>query len=125
MLLEKRLEYFIDLNKLDITIPLQVLSPGAFFPLARIFQNQSSRTYTPNGLLTVVSGTRSAFMLPKIGCTTNHLMLRRNFNVQSHPPKSLYEHWQIFKDIVNSNSVNSEWRSCVLYFLKKMGGENS
>jgi hypothetical protein len=119
MLLEKKLEYFIDLNKLDITIPLQVLSPGAFFPLARFFQNKSSRTYTPNGLLTVVSGTRSVFMLPKIGCATNHLMLRRNFNVPSQPPKSLYEHWQIFKDIVSSNHINSEWRSCVLFFSKK------
>lgn len=119
MLLEKKLEYFIDLKELDITIPLQVLSPGSFFPLARILQNQSSRTYTPNGLLTVVSGARSVFMLPKIGCTTNHLNLRRHYNVQPQPPKSLYEHWQIFKDINNSNSVNSDWRSCVLYFSKK------
>jgi hypothetical protein len=119
MLLEKKLEYYIDLNKLDVTIPLQVLSPGSFFPLARILQDKTGRTYTPNGLLTVVSGARSAFMLPKIGCATNHLMLKRHFNVQSYPPKSLYEHWQLFKDIVNSNGVDSDWRSCVLYFSKK------
>lgn len=119
MLLEKKLEYFIDLKELDITIPIKVLSPGSFFPLARILQNQSGRIYTPNGLLTVVSGARSVFMLPKIGCVTNHLTLRRNYNVQPQPPKSLYEHWQVFKDINNSHSTKNNWLSCVIYFSKK------
>src|SRR5579862_4309734 len=91
MLLEKKLEYYIDLKDLKTTIPWQVSTPGDFFPLARILLNQPSRIYTPNGLLTAVSGARSVFMLPKIGCATHHLMLKRNFNVKPHPPKSLYE----------------------------------
>lgn len=120
MLLEKQLEYFIDLKQLEMTIPVQVLSPGSFFPLARILQSHSSRTYTPNGLLTVVSGVRSVFMLPKIGCAINHLTLRRNYNVQPQPPKSLYDHWQLFKEIANSsNTVASDWRSCIVYFSEK------
>jgi hypothetical protein len=119
MLLEKKLEYFIDLKDLGITIPWKIYSPGAFFPLHRVLQSNSDRVYTPNGLLTAVSGTRSAFMLPKIGCLTNHLMLQRSFNVQSHPPKSLYEHWNIFKGIINSDISNCNWRSCVMYFSKK------
>ncbi len=119
MLLEKQLEYFIDLKQLEMSIPIQILSPGSFFPLLRILQTNSGRTYTPNGLLTVVSGSRSVFMLPKIGCTVNHLTLKRNYNVQPQPPKSLYEHWQLFKEISNSVSANNDWRSCILYFSKK------
>jgi hypothetical protein len=119
MLLEKKLEYYIDLKDLKITIPWQVLTPGSFFPLSRILQFQSNRNYAPNAILSVVSGARSVFMLPKIGCFTNHQMLRRDYAVQSSPPKFLYDHWHIFKEIVNSNLTKDPWRSCVIYFSKK------
>ena len=120
MLLEKSLEYYIDLKKLNISIPWQIYSPGSFFPLARFLKNKSNRTYCPNGLLTVVSGTRSVFMLPKIGSSPNHLTLRRHYNnVRPKPPKDLSEHWQVFKDIVNSTNSENSWRSCILYFSQK------
>jgi len=118
MLLENTLEYYIDLKELNVTIPWQILSPGAFFPLGRIFQSQSKRIYSPNCILSVVSGSRSVFMLPKIGCLTNHFSLQKNCNVQSPPPKSLYDHWMIFKEIIQNNK-HCNWRSCVLYFSKK------
>lgn len=119
LLLEKKLEYFIDLKELGISIPWQVSSPGSFFPLSRMLQSQPSRIYTPNGLLSAVSGARSVFMLPKIGCATNHLTLRRSYNVQPQPPKSLYDHWSLFKEITHNNHDDDAWRSCVLYFSKK------
>ncbi len=120
MLLEKTLEYYIDLKQINITIPWQIYSPGSFFPLARFLKNRSKRIYSPNGLLTVVSGTRSVFMLPKIGSSPNHLMLRRHYNnVRPKPPKDISEHWQVFKDIVYSNRHENDWRSCVLYFSQK------
>lgn len=119
MLLEKKLEYYIDLKDLGITIPWQVISPGAFFPLGRLLQNKSKRVYAPNGILTAVSGARSVFMLPKIGCMTNHLLLQRDYNVQSPPPKSLYDHWNIFKEIVSNHEELCDWRSCLIYFSKK------
>lgn len=119
MLLEKKLEYYIDLKDIGITIPWQVLSPGAFFPLGRILQNKSNRIYAPNGILTAVSGARSVFMLPKIGCQTNHFLLQRDYKVQSPPPKSLYDHWHIFKEIVDNDNAKCDWRSCLIYFSKK------
>jgi hypothetical protein len=119
MLLENTLEYFIDLPILNLTIPWKILSPGAFFPLGRIFQNQSStRTYASNSILSLVAGSRSVFMLPKIGCLTNHFSLQKNCNVQSLPPKSHYDHWTIFKEIIRNNK-DCNWRSCILYFSKK------
>jgi hypothetical protein len=119
MLLEKKLEYFINLKELGITVPWQILSPGSFFPLSNALQNKSKKIYTPNGILTAVSGTRSVFMLPKIGCLTNHQLLQRDYHVTSSPPKSLYDHWDIFKQINNSNASEAQWKSCVVYFSKK------
>jgi hypothetical protein len=119
MLLEKQLEYFIDLKHLGITIPWQVITPGSFFPLSCILLINSNRNYSPNGILTAVSGGRSVFMLPKIGCFTNHQMLQRDYNVQSPPPKLLYDHWNIFKEIINSNTTKKKWQSCVVYFSQK------
>lgn len=118
MLLENTLEYYIDMPKLNNTIPWQVLSPGAFFPLGRILQSKSHRVYSPNKLLSVVSGARSVFMLPKIGSEQNHILLQRDYNVTSPTPKSSYDHWSIFKEIVR-NTSDCEWRSCVLYFSKE------
>ncbi len=55
-------------------------------------------------------------MLPNVGCAIYHSNLRRDFNIQSPPPKSLYEHSGVFQEIVNSEVVNSDWRCCVMYF---------
>ena len=56
-------------------------------------------------------------MLPNIGCLTNHINLQRDFHIQSPPPKLLYEHWHIFKEIINYK--NCDWRSCLLFFSEK------
>lgn len=119
MVLDKSTELFIDLKNEGITIPWSISSPGAFFSFARILSKKSNRIYAPNGLLTETSGARSAFMLPNIGCATNHANLQRDFNVQNPPPKFLYDHWHVFKEICNSDVINNEWRSCLLYFSER------
>lgn len=116
MVLEKELEYFIDLKAERISIPWAIHSPGSFFSFGRNLSGTQSRIYAPNGVLTATSGARSVFMLPNIGCATNHINLERDFNIQHSPPKSLYEHWFIFKDLVNSNIIPCDWKSCLLYF---------
>lgn len=119
LLLDKKLEYFIDSKDLGITIPWVVASPGKFFPLARVLPNRSKRVYAPNGLLSVSSGVRSTFMLPNIGCQVNHSNLQCDFNIQLPPPKTLYDHWYVFKELINNPTINSDWRSCILYFSEK------
>lgn len=119
MVLDKELECFIDLKNKGITIPWLVYKPGKLFPFSRILNNKKARVYETYGLLTSTAGARSVFMLPNIGSNTNHQNLQRDFNVKSPAPKSLYEHWQIFKEIVNSEVVNSSWRCCVMYFAEK------
>lgn len=119
MVLEKKLEYFIDLKHKGITIPWLMYSPGDFFPFSTLLGSDSQHVYAPNGLLTVTSGARSAFMLPNIGCNTHHVNLKRDFNLNQQAPKSLYEHWSVFKEIVHSEAVGCAWRSCLIYFSEK------
>jgi hypothetical protein len=119
MVLEKQIESFIDLKNERITIPWLIYTPGKFFPFTRILSKKTNRIYAPNGLLSSAAGARSIFMLPNIGCATNHLNLQRDFNVKNSAPKSLYDHWAVFKEIINSEIVNSDWRCCVMYFSEK------
>lgn len=119
MILDKNLEFYVDLKSENVTIPWFLDSPGVFFPFTRILSNRNKRIYTPNAVLTICSGVRSTFMLANIGCLTNHINLQRDFNVQAPPAKSLYEHWNIFKEIIDSNIINCDWRSCVVYFSEK------
>ncbi|VVC75193.1 hypothetical protein AQUSIP_04800 [Aquicella siphonis] len=119
MVLEKQLEYFIDLRHKKITIPWLVYSPGHFFPFSTLLGCESDRIYAPNGLLTVTSGARSTFMLPNIGCNTHHANLKRDFNIQHLAPKTLYDHWFLFREIIRSQTLKCEWRSCLVYFSEK------
>lgn len=119
MVLEKQIESFIDLAKNKVTIPWIIYTPGKMFPLTRILHTRNNRIYSPNGLTSSVAGSRCSFMLPNIGSTTNHSNLQREFNVRKQPPKSLYDHWNIFKEIINCQSAHSDWRCCVMYFSEK------
>lgn len=119
MVLEKQLEYFIDLKHKNITIPWLVYSPGQFFPFSTILDCNSDHVYAPNGLLTVTSGARSTFMLPNIGCNTHHVNLKCDYNIQSMAPKTLYDHWTLFKNIIHSDVVKCDWKSCLMYFSEK------
>jgi hypothetical protein len=120
MVLEKEIEYFIDLKEDYITIPGVIYRPGNIFSFSRnLTKVPSEKNYTPNAIFNASSGARSVFMLPNIGCASQHSNLQRDFNVRSQPPKTLYEHWDIFRQIINSNVIPCDWRSCILYFGEK------
>jgi hypothetical protein len=119
MVLEKQIECFVNLKSNKITIPTFIYTPGKIFPLTRILNNKNNRIYAPYGLLCSTAGARSAFMLPNIGCSTNHVLLQRDFKIKTPAPKTLYDHWQIFKEIARSKIANSDWRCCVMYFSEK------
>jgi hypothetical protein len=119
MILEKNKESFVDLKGTGITIPRTLQSPGDIFPIGRIFNINSSRFYAPNGVLSGTAGARSVFLLPNIGCATSHINLQRDFNVKSSPVKLFGEHHQLFKEIINSNVIDCNWRFCLLYFSEK------
>ncbi len=116
MVMNKQLELFIDMKNEGITIPWLIYKPGMFFPFSTVLSIKNHRVYAPNGLLSSTAGARSVFMLPNIGCAINHSNLQRDLNTKNPPPRSLYEHWHIFKEIADNRS---DWRCCVMYFSEK------
>lgn len=118
MILEKACEFYSDLTDTEITSPKTIYRAGDFFPLSRFFTNHG-RQYAPNCILTGVSGARSVFLLPKIGCKEHHSHLQEAFNIKSPPAKSLYQHWELFSELANNEIVNSDWKSCLLFFSEK------
>lgn len=129
IVLEKQLEYFIDLQQEGIIIPWLVYKPGSFFPFSTIFEKKSQYCYSPNDVLIATAGIRSTFMLPNIGCATNHINLKREFNIKRPAPKNLYDHWFIFKDIINSKLIDVDWHLSILYFseiwIKKLRSDKA
>lgn len=119
MVLEKELEYFIELKDAGITVPWLIYKPGSFFPFSTILGKNNSRSYAPNTVLITTAGVRSVFMLPNIGCITNHSSLQRDFNVQKPAPKCLHDHWHVFKEVANSKIAKSEWRCSIIFFAEK------
>lgn len=119
MVLEKTMEWFVDLKAEQVSLPrVAMYYPGRIFPISRLL-SKNCRVFSPNGVLSCTAGARSVFMLPHISSTINHLNLQRDFKVQSSAPKSLYEHWNIFKEIANNDIVSCDWRCCVALFSEK------
>jgi len=120
MVLEKCFEFFIDMEDQKITLPDKIYRPGSFSSFTRNLKNSLLPfSFTSNKIHSTASGVRSTFILPNVGCFTNHKNLKRDLNINSPTPKFLYEHWKIFGEIANSQIVNSDWRACMVYFSKK------
>lgn len=116
MLLENTIEYSIDIKGEEAAMPWIVYSPGAFFPFSYVLTRKSQHLYPTNRVLVLTAGVRSVLMLPNISSTAKHAGLQKDFNIQSAAPKTLYEHWHVFKEIINNPVSECNWRSCVLYF---------
>lgn len=119
IILEKNFEVFIDLKDEMLSIPWEIYSPGTIFSINKTLNRKNEHKHNTNNILNAISGVRSLCMLPHIGCATNHIFLQRQFNIKSSAPKFLYNHWQIFKEIIQSKALNCDWRSCLIYFPEK------
>ncbi len=42
--------------------------------------------------------------------------MQRDYKIQIPPPTNLYDHWDVFRAIVNSPASDCDWRSCIMYF---------
>ena len=71
----------------------------------------------------ITSGARSLYMLPKISEALSHKQLKKKFDVIQAPPKHLYDHWQVFTQIANSNEVATKWL-CEVIFLSAKWAES-
>ncbi|HGF0738823.1 hypothetical protein QM437_05400 [Legionella pneumophila] len=93
-----------------------VQGPGAIFNMQVIFDEDQT---VDNNVLSVSSGALSSFLLPNIGCKRKHARIQKYFNVTVPAPKSPYEHYLVFKEILQDKSTFDNWHSEILYFSEQ------
>ena len=116
MILDKQVEWFVDLPQKHMTLPTMIQKPGDFFSYTRVLDLEPSFTYSPMGVLSAISGARTTFMLPSIGCQTKLTKLSRELGVKIKQPNHLYDHFNLFKSILASNQQQNHWHSSFIYF---------
>jgi hypothetical protein len=72
----------------------------------------------PNNF-SMTAGARSLYMLPKISETQAHKKLKKKFGITAAPPKHLYDHWQVFSEIAQSEAFPAEWYLEIIFLSDK------
>ncbi|HAT9492411.1 TPA: hypothetical protein JBD00_14660, partial [Legionella pneumophila subsp. pneumophila] len=118
MFFNKSFEWFLNTSdeQINRTFPIYIDPPGTFFSIGHIINYGYTATHLPNGVLFVTAGSKSNFMIPKIGCGIMHSRIQKNHNITKSAPRSYHEHADIFQDIVKGNRDNNGWSASVLYF---------
>lgn len=113
LIINKSCEVFIE-NKQQI-IPLNLLSSAQLFGLFEVLAKQTN-TESKQPPWSITAGARSIFMLPKITDMNAHRRVMREYKLQSQPPQSLDEHWQIFTKIAQHADIKNPWCCEILFF---------
>ena len=116
LLLEKKIEFFVDIPHRNITIPNGILSPGGFYNTSIVLSKFKNTPYNPNGILKASSGARTVFSMPYLTCKNSFSRLQSELGPIS-VPNSYYEHAQLFKDMLTAQR-KTKWRSRLVYFSK-------
>ncbi|MCC2625993.1 MAG: hypothetical protein K0R14_1866 [Burkholderiales bacterium] len=114
MVLENSIEtFFIDGNQ---AIPSTFYKKGGIVSLWSILEGIS--TYQAGSIWSISSGARTLCMLPKVTDKSGYIKLKRKYNLKDQVPKSLTEHWGVFRNIANHKNFSQPWKSKILYFSK-------
>ena len=95
-----------------------LIKPGHVFSTWYILGN-NFESNGPPFLWDMTSGARSFFLLSKISNQSGYARLRKVFSLSSDKPKLLIDHWNVFREIANSDQFNQPWETELLFFGKK------
>lgn len=114
--LKNSVELFIELD--DRVIPFSIVREGNFFGTWRFLDIEE--THCPQtSIWGMTAGARSIFMLPKISKATGHNKLLNNFHISTDKPKTLLDHWKVFRSLANAPNFGESWNTELLYFTGK------
>lgn len=104
-------------DKRLVSFPLGMVGAGALFSTWGVLKD--FKALQPAFLWDVTAGARSIFMLPKISEARAHKRLLKHYHINSDQPQSLFDHWNVFRDIANSSSQNHPWYTELVFFSKE------
>lgn len=112
MILDKHCEWH-HISDEGYFYPELTQGPGAIFNMHIIFDEQRT---VKNNFMSCSSGALSAFLLPNIGCKRKHQKIQKRSQVSAIAPKHYHEHPKLFKTLLHSHHVKTDWQSTILYF---------
>lgn len=116
MVLSNSTEMFIPIE--GRIIPYGIAGPGDVFGLWTVFDGLISHC-PPVFLWDMTAGARSVSMLSKISDSVSHRRLVQHYQLDQNCPKTLLDHWAIFKEIANHPEFGAPWEMELLYFGRK------
>ncbi len=102
-------------------IPLRILKPGTLFALNNIFQLERS-SHIVDRAYTYTSGARSLLILPKVSHEQYNERLARAYTIDPAVlcPKTFFDQWSLFKELVNAPEFQTDWESEIIIFTKEV-----
>ncbi len=97
-------------------IPVAFFKPGAIMGLWESLEENAS--YFPKQIWDVSAGARSIFMLPSISQRVPHEQLKKHYGVKRSAPSTLYDHHQVFTQIIQSQNFKQAWTHEILFLRK-------
>lgn len=119
LVLNNSMELFIPLE--DRIVPFSLAGPGDILGVWGFIENfkHNFLFYTPIPLWGLTAGARSVFMLPKIGELSAFYKVKKQLALKHDMPKTLLQHWRLFKEIANNPEFKQEWNIELLFFSNK------
>jgi hypothetical protein len=114
-ILNNSLELFF-IHEDMIVSPSGLLKPGALFGTSLVLNFEFAGH--PQFLWSIVAGSRSLFMLPKISESMGFQKLNKTYNLQSRKPTHLIDQWAVFREIANHPDFTDPWETELLFFPK-------
>ena len=113
---------FVLKNTFEIYLPLKdrtvslagLIQPGTVFGAWRILNPHKPEQ--PAFIWDMSAGARSVFMLPKITEAKKHLRLKKAYDLNVGVPRSLMDHWEIFRQLSSHPRFQEPWEAEILYF---------
>ncbi len=97
-------------------IPLVFFKPGVIMGLWESLEEKAS--YLIKQIWDVSAGARSIFMLPSISQRVPHEQLKKHYGVKRSAPSTLYDHHQVFTQIIQSQNFKKPWMHEILFLGK-------
>lgn len=112
ILINKSLEYFVDTG--EKTIPGRIYHPGECFGYEGKLHDKKIRYSLPMYYLN--AGGRSCFSITNLGNSVLFSKIKGRLKKNVYPPKSLYSHQPLFKELYSTFTNKDSWKLKVLYF---------
>jgi len=104
-------------------VGMQRVSPLAFFepgiPLGLLETLEPPVSCCIRNVWDVVAGARSLFMLAKISDSVAHKKLQKEFGVTVNPPKTLFDHFAVFRDLYRSGAIQEPWETEIVFLSRE------